>query len=117
LLCFVAALAPGGDFVGDALRADYDDFTDEFAALYEAILDGWGRRLRHPFTTRSVAVVIGALADGLTLRHLIDPGSVDLEAYQHTIVGMLVLVTAPTDDDRGVERLIEDVFPRPPRVE
>ena len=113
LLCLLAGIAPGGEQAAAAARDDYRDFTERFAALYEEILDGWGRHLREPFDTRSLAVIIAALADGLTLRHLVDPDAVDPVAYQHVVVCLLLLLVAPAGDDRGVEQLIAEVFPQP----
>lgn len=115
MLSFAAALAPGGDFAAAALREDYRHFTDEFTSLYDEILAAWGTRLREPFDTRSLAVVLAALADGLTLRHLVDPDSVDLTAYRHSVVALLLLLVARPGDDRDIVQLIAEVFPQPER--
>ena len=115
MVCFAAALAPGGEFAADALREDFQGFTGELAAVYAQILEAWGMKLREPFDVDALAVLLGALAHGLTLRHLIDPEAVDLEAYQHALVALLLLLVARPSDDRGIAQLIQDTFPPPGR--
>ena len=112
MVCFAAAMAPDGGFVAEVLREDYQHFTDEFAVMYDHVLAAWGTKLRPPFDTHVLSVLLAALADGLTLRHLVDPAAVDLDAYQHTVVALLLLVVARPDDDRDIGQLIDDVFPQ-----
>lgn len=112
MICFAAALAPGGEVAADALKEDYRHFTGEFALMYDEVLTAWGTKLRPPFDTRTMSVLLAALADGLTLRHLVDPEAVDLDAYQHTVVALLLLVVARPDDNRDIAQLIEEVFPQ-----
>lgn len=55
------------------VRDYYDRFTDELADAYQVLLDAWGREPAPPFDLRGVAVVLTALAAGLSFRHVVDP--------------------------------------------
>jgi len=55
------------------VREYYDHFTDELAEAYGIILDSWGREPVPPFDLRSLAVVLTALAAGLSIRSVVDP--------------------------------------------
>jgi len=60
----------------------YGPAQDRLVPLYEQVLTSAGRRVRPPLTAANLATIITALADGLTLRHSLDPASVptDLDA-------------------------------------
>lgn len=63
-----AGLAPSSPAIADALRRYYATVTEQYAAAYERLLDHWGYRLRHPFTSHSIAAVLMAIAEGLSMR-------------------------------------------------
>ena len=60
----------------------YGPVEERLVPLYEQVLAAAGRRVRRPLTAANMATIITALADGLTLRHSLDPDSVpgDLDA-------------------------------------
>jgi len=55
------------------VRDYYDGFTDDLADAYQVLLDAWGREPTPPFDLRGIAVVLTALAAGLSIRHVVDP--------------------------------------------
>jgi AcrR family transcriptional regulator len=66
------------DPLAKSLQAEhlYGPTEERMVPLYERVLGDAGRRLRPPLTAANLATVITALADGLTLRHSLDPQSV-----------------------------------------
>ena len=66
------------DPLAKSLQAEqlYGPTEERLVPLYERVLADAGRRVRPPLTAANLATVITALADGLTLRHGLDPDSV-----------------------------------------
>ena len=72
------------------VREYYDRYTDELAEAYRVMLDSWGREPAPPFDLRGLAVVLTALAAGLSFRHVVDP-----EAAPESLGTEAILMLAP----------------------
>ena len=63
-----------------ALLRGYDSVTEMYEATYQALLDLLGLRVRPGMTMRQFTILVGALAEGCTLRYRVDGdmGELDL---------------------------------------
>lgn len=80
---------------GDVLRGGYDVLTETVEATYMEGLRLLGREMLPPFTSRDITVIMTAFAEGLQMRHGVDPGAVRDELYADTISAILLGVTRP----------------------
>lgn len=89
------------------VREHYDRYTDELAEAYGAILDAWGREPAPPFDLRSIAVVLTALASGLSIRHAVDPEAAPLDLGKEVIIMLAPALTRvkPGSSARGPSQL------------
>jgi AcrR family transcriptional regulator len=62
--------------ISAALRDLYRNLNETLIPLYEAILKSARRRLRPPYTVRSLAATLTALVEGLQIRWAVDPEAV-----------------------------------------
>ncbi len=60
---------------------------------YGAVLDRWGRRARAGLDLERIIEVIGALADGFSLRHVVDPDGASAETFATAAVQLLATLT------------------------
>ena len=65
---FATGLAGSSPAIAASLQEYYRTVTAEYGTAYERLLAHWGYRLRQPFTTTSMAVVLMALSEGLASR-------------------------------------------------
>ena len=72
------AISEENDRILEALHLGYDRVTDEYMALYSAIMDHFGLRLRSGLTLRQFTLAVSALAEGAALRSRIDEGMVGI---------------------------------------
>jgi hypothetical protein len=112
--------APALNALRDAFRAatteSYAQMTDLFAAMYEQMLVAWDHKPRSPTTYHEIATVFTALYEGLLLRCMTDD-AVDREAAVRLaglgIRAFMIAMTAELDDDRDVEKLMQDTLGAP----
>lgn len=71
----VASLVTNRD-VHAELKRMYDELNDGLVPLYEAMLERSRRTMCRPYTVRTLAIVMMALAEGLHIRWMVDAGAV-----------------------------------------
>jgi AcrR family transcriptional regulator len=71
------------------LRHAYAVYDNAGKQAYEVILARWGAALRKPFTHESVAVILTALVEGLSIRHLADPKAVSPALFGETVIALI----------------------------
>ena len=89
----IVAEREGCEELGDLtaiVRDFFDGYTDELAGAYGVMLEGWGREPAPPFDLHSLAVVLTALAAGLSFRRVVDP-----EAVPEDLGTAAILMLAP----------------------
>jgi AcrR family transcriptional regulator len=62
--------------VAKLMQKMYQSLQNDFIPLFESLVALEGRRFRHPFTARDLAVATAALTEGFTLRWSVDPEAV-----------------------------------------
>ena len=70
------------------------------AAVVEELLTLTGRTLRAPFTAVSIAALIGAITQGLTLRYVIDPDVPPQDAIGWVLLNLVPMLTTTPGDTR-----------------
>ena len=88
--------------VADGLRHLYRSYEDGVRDLNNQMSSHWGREPRPPFTEERIQALFGALLDGISLRHLIDPERMPAESFALAGAMIMMLATRPTDDPRDV---------------
>lgn len=96
----VAIAAPHDDQARAAVQAEYDTMTDQLEAMYDGALIALERETidELPDGSRTLAMLITAIVDGLLLRARIDP---DLDAprlFADAIVPLIIGLTRHRDD-------------------
>ena len=96
-----------------ALRERYDRNIAAYGTSFDELATRFGRRFDTDsgVTAEMMATVVGALADGLVLRHQFAPDAVDLEVFSETVVRMFEAMTTPVGatvsvSDAVAERLL-----------
>ncbi len=73
---------------------DYQDRMQRaLLDAYGAALDRWGRRARPGTDLERIIELVGALADGFALRHVVDPDGASVEAFARAAVELLRSLT------------------------
>lgn len=80
---------------GDMLRQGYDALTETVEATYMEGLRLMGREMLPPFTSHDCTVIMTAFAEGLQMRHGVDPDAVRDDLYADTISAILLGITRP----------------------
>lgn len=62
--------------LAERMDQNYERYSEYYEAVYTAVFDFVGFRVREPLTVRQFAIAVGALAEGCGLRDLIDPSVV-----------------------------------------
>lgn len=91
---------PGRDeaIVGDLVARSYEEFLKGFEATYRDVLAAWGRKIRPDFTLGQVATVLAALAEGLLIRHAVDPDAVPDDLFGRVVTCLVPVVTTDQRD-------------------
>lgn len=84
-----------GRTAGAVLREGYDHITEAVEALYQTGLRSIGREMLPPFTSRDLTIIMTAFAEGLQMRHGVDPGAVRDDLYADAVGAILLGVTRP----------------------
>jgi AcrR family transcriptional regulator len=74
-LCFY--LHSGNERVRQVLRHGQRSFVEAIRPVWQALLDGYGLRMRDPYTVDDLAAVIGIVIEGFALQWVRDPNSID----------------------------------------
>ena len=99
-----AAVARNDPAVAAILRRHYGTVTDIYASLYDAVLDASDRRLIAGLTTRDIATLLTALADGFIVRRSFEPYAATPDLYGEAVVRLYDALTSPRDapEDRDL---------------
>jgi AcrR family transcriptional regulator len=84
-----------GRTAGAALRDGYAHITDAVEARYQHGLRRLGREMLPPFTSRDLTVILTAFAEGLQMRHGVDPEAIRDDLYADAVGAILLGVTRP----------------------
>lgn len=86
----------------ESRRAFYGFVSDQFVEILKRTLSDMGRRPRPGIDPRTIVVLIHALADGMVLRCLIEPGAIAPEVAAEAMLqlGMAFTEEGPADDPR-----------------
>lgn len=89
---------------GDYLRSGATQIVETLGPLFAS----WGRDVREPFDLRQFLAVQVSLLNGSTIRSIVDPGSIDREAYARAAVVTTRVLLRLEGDRRTVDdRLAE----------
>ncbi|MGM1061143.1 TetR/AcrR family transcriptional regulator [Saccharothrix sp. Mg75] len=90
------------------LRQTYAAYDRASVQAYRSMLARWSASLRAPFTLDQLAVVLTALVEGLSLRHLADP-----DAVPDTLLGdtVIALVGTLLDPEQGHSHIDDVIAP------
>ena len=80
-----------GEVLGDAYRS----LSEAVLPTYRQALGELGREMLPPFQLDDLAVALTAVADGLQMRHGVDPGSVRDGLYADLIAALVIALTRP----------------------
>ncbi|MCZ7531659.1 MAG: TetR/AcrR family transcriptional regulator [Acidimicrobiia bacterium] len=85
------------------MREYFDRYTDTLVDAIGQILDSWGREPAPPFELRDLAVILTAMAAGISFRRSVDPESVPDNLGRDAILLLAPSLTrvAPGRDDRA----------------
>jgi AcrR family transcriptional regulator len=104
----------------DLLRSMYGALDRSWAELYDGVLARYGREARPPFDIDTVALSLTALADGMLVRHGLDPRRVEQPMYgppvgdagdptpwtliSCVVLGLLPTLTRPIEADSAARQ-------------
>lgn len=83
----------------DQLAHGYRTIDHKTGQIYQSVLEQLGREPRHPFDWNSIGTILQALAEGLGLRHKIDPTAVPASSesnvglYATAVAAVLAVLT------------------------
>lgn len=96
-----------GRTAGEVLRDGYTDLTSAVESLYQQGLRRIGREMLPPFTSQDFTVIVTAFAEGMQMRHGVDPEAVREDLYVDTVGAILLGLTRPrverADDEPAPE--------------
>lgn len=95
-----------GRTAGAVLAECYAGLTAAVESTYQRGLARMGREMLPPFTSRDLTVIMTAFAEGMQMRHAVDPDVVRADLYSDAVAAILLGVTRPR-----VER--SDTVPAP----
>ncbi len=106
----VIALAHGTGPDADVLRRRLRDefwgsFRPVFEAMLQAMLDASERRVVEPFTVEDLALVTGALAEGLRVEQTCMDGAIRSDLYADAVVALATALTVPIARPRSVSEI------------
>ena len=105
-----AATAARDDTARDAIAETYRVITDSWSSLYKMTLEARGLKLRPGVTLREITDMLTAMADGLGLRIIADPGSPLIDHdRQESLLGKAALAFVIACVDIGDGQSIEDL--------
>ncbi len=100
----------------DQLARGYQTIDRQTGELYGSILAQAGREPRPPWTWEAIGVILQALAEGVGLRHKIDPASVPATTqsepglYVTAVTAILAVLTRPAGDKTRAKQAIETLI-------
>jgi AcrR family transcriptional regulator len=106
---FIATFARDHDVAMKSVRDEYNDLTTKAAAAYASTLTSWGGEFRRPFTNESIAVVLTALVEGMTLRWLLDPKTVPPGLFGDAVVALVGSVVDVEQRHQHIDDVMEPV--------
>lgn len=92
--------------IAAGLRALYRDYEQDTRLLNEVASQQWGREPRPPFTDEWIQAILGALLDGIVVRHLVDPEAMPAESFGLASAILTMALTRPTDDPRDLDDIL-----------
>lgn len=104
---FIATFAREHRAAMRSVQREYDVITGKAARAYATTLEGWGGELRKPFTVESIAVVLTALVEGMSLRWLLDPKSVPDGLFGDAVVALVGAVVDVEQRHQHVDDVME----------
>lgn len=84
-----------GRTAGAVLAECYAHLTAAVESTYQRGLTRMGREMLPPFTSRDLTVIMTAFAEGMQMRHAVDPEVVRDDLYADAIAAILLGVTRP----------------------
>lgn len=92
--------------VAEGLRKLYRSYEEDTQQLNIQMRTHWGREPRPPFTEEWIQGLFGAMLDGISLRHLIDPERMPHESFALVGAMLMMLATRATDDPRELPEML-----------
>ena len=88
------------------LRRNNDRTQSIRSEQLESIVPLWGRVARPPLEPHHLHAAATALAEGLAMRHLLEPERFPVRIYGLTMMSLLLVATRRMDDDRHLDDVI-----------
>lgn len=92
--------------IAAGLRALYRDYERDTRLLNEVANQQWGREPRPPFTDVWIQALLGALLDGIVIRHLVDPEAMPAESFGLASAILTMSMTRAADDPRELDDIL-----------
>ena len=110
---FVTAFADRDPVVAEALSASYREVAAAWRAVYANFFHTWGVRLRPGLSLDDLMILMGSVADGLTLRLNGDPTAPVLDNQQRrSLLGTAAMALVIALIDPGDGETLEEAFNR-----
>jgi len=103
----------------DVLREHHETFDAAVVPAYERALAALDREMLPPFDVKELSVALSALANGLEMRRLVDPGALRESLYADVLATLFIAITRPVGEraESGAGGLERAVVVRPTGVD
>lgn len=88
--------------VREHLQNSYESTSDTWQFAYDMVVNMYRLSLRPDVSTRRLAVLLTALVDGMAIRKVLDPDSVDDDLMPEGVQAMVLGILDPTLDTSGM---------------
>ena len=106
---------PDADPVAKRLQNIYSDLDMIVADLFDSLLAHWSRMMRPGFSTKMLAVSMGALVEGLVVRQAVDPDAVSDDLFGIVLLGLRPARTQDVNEPPSPFQSVVSQYTRPPR--
>ena len=101
--------------VAKRLQNIYSDLDMIVADLFDSLLAHWSRMMRPGFSTKMLAVSMGALVEGLVVRQAVDPDAVSDDLFGIVLLGLRPARTQDVNEPPSPFQSVVSQYTRPPR--
>lgn len=95
-------LASDHDGARKAVVPDFERFDTDFRAVVGDTVQARGGSIRQPLSLTMLSTILGSLLDGLALREVLTPGTIDSHDVGAAIESILRWAIDPVHSDRGI---------------
>lgn len=93
--------------IADGLRAVVHETEAIRSRIFARQLPTWGRWNRSPLEGHHVHAILTAMAEGLAVRHVLEPERFPVRLYGLAALSLLIMLTARRENDRSLYDVLE----------